>query len=84
MIKFLVTTFSVMCLATAHEIHTGQCPGFTPMAGFNWEKVSIASLVRQQADGGFLYCFIARVHKTTPETYSSTFFDYSFPPEFGT
>ena len=40
MLRFLVTTLSV-CLVSAHEMHTGQCPGFTPMAGFDWEKVSL-------------------------------------------
>ena len=62
MIKYLVTTLSVMCLASAHEIHTGQCPGFTPMAGFDWEKVSIAScLSRGRWCFILLYCC---VHKT--------------------
>jgi len=40
MIRIFVATLSVMCLASAHEVHTGQCPGFTPMAGFDWEKFS--------------------------------------------
>ena len=50
MIRLLVTTLSV-CLASAHEMHTGQCPGFTPMAGFDWEKVSLV-LTRQMV----FYC----------------------------
>ena len=39
--KFLVTILSVMSLVMAHDMHTGQCPSFTPMAGFDWEKVSL-------------------------------------------
>ena len=27
-------------LVTGHELHTGQCPTFTPMQGFDWEKVT--------------------------------------------
>ena len=50
MLRFLVTTLSV-CLASAHEMHTGQCPGFAPMAGFDWAKVSLV-LTRQMV----FYC----------------------------
>ena len=27
-------------LVTGHELHTGQCPSFTPMQAFDWEKVT--------------------------------------------
>ena len=27
-------------LATGHELHTGQCPSFAPMQGFDWDKVT--------------------------------------------
>ena len=46
MMRFLVTTLSLVCVASAHEMHTGQCPRFNPMAGFDWEKVS-SVLTRQ-------------------------------------
>ena len=82
MIKIFVTALSVMCLASAHEVHTGQCPGFTPMAGFDWEKVSLASLV-EEADGVVLMFYCICVHKTLLRC-TLSFSDYSFPPVSGT
>jgi len=36
----LVIIAMVMTLVTCHEYFPGQCPNFTPMSGFDWDKFS--------------------------------------------
>ena len=33
----------LICLSTvsSHSVHSGQCPSLTPMAGFDWDQVSL-------------------------------------------
>ena len=35
-----VLTVLLLAAAAAHEYFPGQCPNFTPMSGFEWERFS--------------------------------------------
>ena len=43
-------------LATGHELHTGQCPSFAPMQGFDWDKVT------------WSYSTLTLTHRMYPDT----------------
>ena len=44
MIKFFGVLLCVV-VAFAHDEYRGKCPTFTPMQGFDWNRVSVLNLV---------------------------------------
>jgi len=40
MIVILSLVLTLLGHSDSHSMHSGQCPNFTPMSGFDWDKFS--------------------------------------------
>ena len=39
-IHYISVLLSTLAIVQCHEMHTGQCPQFSPMSDFDWNKVA--------------------------------------------
>ena len=73
--SILLLTTLFVGIAMAHDEYYGECPVFTPMTGFNWDKVTnnmpnIVDIVIFFVNGTFTFCLENKFFKCKWRAYN--------------